>query len=187
VTAPTTPVQSPLVEAALGRPDFRTLFDAHVPYVWKTLQRLGVKPAELPDVTHDVFVIVFRRLADFDASRPAKPWLFGIAYRVARDHRKLFRNTHEVVSDTIAETTDPVPPADVQLVVAEEKKLVHDALETLEDERRAVFVLFEIDGVAMPEVAEALGLPLNTAYSRLRLARADFRAAVTRLQKGRER
>jgi RNA polymerase sigma-70 factor (ECF subfamily) len=168
-------------------PDFRAIFDAHLPYVWKTLRRLGVRQADLADVAHDVFVVVVRRLSDFDATRPIKPWLFGIAYRVASDHRRLRRNTHELPMAHAFDAQDPAMPADEQLASAADQRLVRGALAQLEDERRAVFVLFELDAVPIPEVAEALGIPLNTAYSRLRLARADFRDAVLRLRRMRDR
>jgi RNA polymerase sigma-70 factor (ECF subfamily) len=168
-------------------PDFRALFETHIQYVWRTLRRLGVRQADLADVAHDVFVVVFRRLPDFDPSRPIKPWLFGIAYRVASDHRRLRRNSHELPGEIDVDTRDPAPPADEQLAGADDQRLVRAALGHLEEERRAVFVLFELDAVPIPDVAEALGIPLNTAYSRLRLARADFRDAVLRLRARRNR
>jgi RNA polymerase sigma-70 factor (ECF subfamily) len=177
--------QSQDVSTAAARADFRALFDVELPYVWKTLRRLGVREPDLADVAHDVFVIVFRRLDDYDASRPIKPWLFGISYRVARDHRRLARHAREVQGAPEIDAPDPALRADDRIVLAEDQRLVREALDTLEDERRAVFVLFELDGTPMPEVAVALGIPLNTAYSRLRLAREDFRAAVTRLVKRR--
>ncbi len=106
---------------------------------------------------------------------------------VSRDHavnvRRLERDDDvrktEVLED--ADVSDDAPPADEQLVLAERQRLLRAALATLDDDRRAVFVLFELDGESMPSIAETLGIPLNTAYSRLRLARDDMRAAVQRL------
>lgn len=175
--------QSQRVGSAAPFPDFRALFDEHYAYVWKTLRRLGVRDADLPDVAHDVFLVVARRLPDFDRTRPVKPWLFGIAHRVASDHRRLARHARERPIDDDEDPADPAPLADEQLAKADRQRLVRRGLAALDDDRRAVFVLFEIDGAPMPDVAEALGIPLNTAYSRLRLAREDFRAAVTRLSK----
>ncbi len=159
---------------------FRPLFDAHFPYVWRTLRRLGVQERDLADVSHEVFITVFRRWDDYDPLRSIKPWLFGIAQRVASDYRRLARHRREVPANNEIEQADVQPLPDERLAIRERQKVVRDALATLDDDRRAVFVLHEIDEVAISEIAEALGIPLNTAYSRLRLARADFRAAVVR-------
>lgn len=187
----TEPLQSPQSTIApsppAAPPDFRALFDAHFPYVWKTLRRLGVREADLPDVSHDVFIVVARRIADFDPARPMKPWLFGIAYRTAKDHRRLVRHARELPIADDLDPSDPAPLADELLDKAEQQALVRRALATIDEDQRAVFVLFELDGATMPDVVEALGVPLNTAYSRLRLARAAFRVAVNRLSKKAER
>ena len=158
---------------------FRALFKAEASYVWRTLKRLGVAPRELDDVTHEVFIQVYRRLSDYDPSRPLRPWLFGFAYRIASDHRKLARNRYEKMADEV-ERHDERPSAFDQLAQAEDRALVAAALETLDLEKRAVFVLHEIDECPIPEVAQALGIPLNTAYSRLRVARERFAEAVRR-------
>lgn len=161
--------------------DFRALYDAQLAYVWHTLRRLGVQRRDLDDVCHDVFVVVFRHLGDYDRRRPLKPWLFGIAYRVASDYRRSARVRREVPAPA-RELASPALPADEEVARRQGRALVAQALETLDLDRRAVFVMHDIDGHAMPEIAAALGIPLNTAYSRLRLARADFAVAVRRAQ-----
>jgi RNA polymerase sigma-70 factor (ECF subfamily) len=168
-------------QPALVRPDFRSLFDAEFDYVWHVLRRLGVQPSELEDVTHDVFVAVYRHLQDYDPARPLKPWLFGFAFRTASDHRRLGRHRREHLSEA-SEASDPSPTALERAVTGELAGIALRALESLELDRRAVFILHELDECPMPEVAATLGIPLNTAYSRLRLARADLRAAVRRLR-----
>jgi RNA polymerase sigma-70 factor (ECF subfamily) len=126
-----------------------------------------------------VFFRVYERLADYDSSRPLRPWLFGFSFRVASGYRRRFSNRREVLgSDT--EISDPAPTALEHLVHAEAVTLAQSALEGIEIERRAVFILHEIDGCPMPEIASALSLPLNTAYSRLRVAREEFQAALRR-------
>ncbi len=168
------------------RPDFRAIFDAECGYVWHTLRRLGVHERDLEDVAHDVFVTVHRRLGDFDPTRPIRPWIFGIAYRVASDYRRLARHRREVVSplggEGSFEPADERPDAESSLETARAKQLVMEALEVLDLDRRAIFVMHELDGHAMPEIARALSVPLNTAYSRLRLAREQFAVAVRRLR-----
>ena len=150
--------------------------------MFHTLRRLGIRDRDLEDVTHDVFVVVHRKLDDYDASRPLRPWLFGIAHRVAADYRRLARHRREVFD----EQTDriPSPRADVEADAQkrEARTIVLAALDQLEPQRRAVFAMHEIDGFSMPEIAEALNIPLNTGYSRLRLAREGFAAAVAAVQ-----
>jgi len=163
------------------RPSFPELFEQHSAYVWHTLRRLGALDRELEDLTHDVFLHVFRHLDDYDTSRPLKPWLFGFAFRVASEHRRKQRARLEVSADGV-EATDARPDAVEQLVQRERLDLARAALETLEIQRRAVFILHELDGCPIPEVAESLGIPLATAYSRLRLAREDFSKAAQRLR-----
>jgi len=161
---------------------FRAIFEAEHGYVWSTLRRLGVPVADLEDVSHEVFIRAFRRFGDFDASRPARPWLFGFAYRGASDYRRLARHRHEISSDAASDAVDPAPSADEQLDERDKRAMLERALDSVPLERRAVFVLHEIEGRAVPDIAESLGLPVNTAYSRLRIARAELGAAIARIR-----
>jgi RNA polymerase sigma-70 factor (ECF subfamily) len=177
---------APVLHAG-ARIDFRTIFEKECGYVWHALRRLGVRERDLEDLAHDVFVTVHKRLGDYDPTRPIKPWLFGIAFRHASDYRRLARNRLEIVSalgvgGESPEPADDAPGADVHYEQAEARRLVAEALESLDLDKRAVFVMHEIDGHAMPEIAEALKIPLNTAYSRLRLAREQFAVVVRRLR-----
>ncbi len=169
------------VVAGVERPEFSALFAAHFDYVWHTLRRLGVREVDLEDVTHDVFIAVLRKLEQYDAARPLRPWLFGFAVRLASDHRDLARHRFEVADDA-SEGRDEAPNALDRALQNEALVLAQRALATLELDRRAVFILHELDECPMPEVARALGVPLNTAYSRLRLARADLAHAVRRIR-----
>jgi RNA polymerase sigma-70 factor (ECF subfamily) len=171
-----------LDEPTVHAPTFRDLFTSEFSYVLHTLRRLGVRERDLEDLTHDVFVVVHRGLPEFDPRRPVRPWLFGIAFRVASDHRRRARNARELVEDPAPEPVDGAPPADEQLAAAQRRRVVLEALDDLELDRRAVLVLHDIDGCTMPEIARALSIPLNTAYSRLRLAREQFKAAVQRIR-----
>ena len=164
--------------------EFRSLFEREVSYVWNSLRRLGVREGDLPDQTQEVFVTVHAILDDYDRSRPLRPWLFGIAYRTASHYRRLARNAREVPAGAHggAALTDSAPLADDQLAHAEDQDLALRALAEVDLPRRSVLVLADIDGVPVPEIARAFDLPLNTAYSRLRLAREDFAAAAKRLR-----
>lgn len=161
--------------------DFRAMYDAELSSVWHALRRFGVEDRHLEDAVHEVFLVVHRRLPDYDRARPLRPWIRGIAYRVAADFRKRSSARHEVPGEG-PEQVDPVPPADEQLASAEKRRLVHAALARLSAEQRAVFVLCELEGLTMPEASAELGINLNTAYSRLRLAREAFVKAVRALR-----
>jgi RNA polymerase sigma-70 factor (ECF subfamily) len=169
------------LRAPVVRSDFRALFEEHFGYVWNSLRHFGVHSNDLEDLSHEVFLRVHERLDECDASRPLRPWLFAFAYRVAAAHRRLARHRLEVASETI-DIPAHVVRADDALIVREDRELALRALDCVELERRAVFVLHEVDGVGIPGVASALGIPVNTAYSRLRLARQEFDAAVRRLR-----
>lgn len=166
-------------------PGLADVFSSELDYVLRSLRRLGVPPRDVEDVAHDVFVVVQRELARFDASRPLRPWLFGIAYRVASDHRRLARNAREIPTADLPENVDDAASAEAELERAQERALVLKALAGVEMGRRAVLVMHDLDGHSVPDIARELGLPLNTAYSRLRLARAELRDAVTRLLQSR--
>ncbi len=165
---------------ALTREAASALFAEHCDYVWNALRRLGIARADLEDLTHDTFVAIFRRWQGYDPCRPLRPWLFGFALRVASDHRRLARHRLEVPAEG-AEPADLGPDA-VELILQREREaLAQRALQSIEIERRAVFILHELDGATLPEIAAALDLPLGTATSRLRLAREDFQRGVKRL------
>lgn len=169
-------------ESVVALPVFAEIFDAHFGYVWNTLRRLGVSEADARDQAQEVFVVVHSLLGDYDPARPIRPWLFGISYRVACRWRALARHRRELAMDTPPDAVDPAPAADEALAAHEARDLVLRALDTIDLDRRAVLVMNLLDEQPMPEVAEALGIPVNTAYSRLRLAREDFEKAVKRLR-----
>ncbi len=175
-------VSEPVAMATpLAAAEFPAIYAAEFGYVWNALRRLGVQERDLEDLCHDVFVVVFRNFGAYDTRRPIRPWLFGISFRVASDYRRSARYRREIPGTT-REPTCPAPRADEVMLRRERQRLVALALDGLDLDRRAVFVMHEIDGHVMPDIAAALGIPVNTAYSRLRLARADFAAAVQRVQ-----
>lgn len=177
------PAQSLLVTLR-AMPDLSAIFDDHFDFVWSALQRLGVREPDLEDLTHEVFLKVHARLDDYDRSRPIRPWLFGFAYRVAAGHRRLVRHRVEVFGQTV-EPIDPVRLPDESAEAHEEGALVRDALEAVDFDRRAVLLLHDGEDVPVPAIAEELGIPVNTTYSRLRIAREEFAAAVRILRRRR--
>lgn len=176
------------LSAAAPAAVFSELYTAQVRWVWRTLWRLGVPDRDLEDVAHDVFVVVHRKLADYDTARPLKPWLFGICFRTALDRRRKFSNAREqptLKDDALSHVADPAGiDAFAVVQLHQQQALVQAALSTLPLEQRAVFVLHELEGVSVADCVSILEAPLNTLYSRLRLARVAFSRAVTRLGTG---
>jgi RNA polymerase sigma-70 factor (ECF subfamily) len=140
-----------------------------------------VAPADLEDITHEVFVVVHRRWADFDGRRPVKPWLFGIAYRVASEDRRRAHHRHELAAPYV-DAQAMGAAADDLIEQDERRRLVLDCLQLLSIEQRAVLILLDIDGEQAADVAAAMSIPLPTVYSRLRAARQNFAAAVRRVK-----
>lgn len=166
--------------AAMPELDFRVVYDEHLAHVWHTLRRFGVHERDLEDLCHDVFVAFYRCRAEFDVTRPVRPWLSGIAFRVASDYRRRAQHRREQPGEGPAPLSRE-PAADETLLARERQDLVLAALQALDEARRAIMIMHDLDEQPMPEIAAVLGVPLNTAYSRLRLARADFAAACKRL------
>lgn len=159
--------------------DFAAVFDEHAGFVWRVLRYSGVRDADLPDLSQEVFVVVHRRLATFDASRGAmRTWLFGIAQNVARNHVRLARHRREVGMDVVPETEASHADPETQLGSTQARQLLARALDALSVEQRTVLVLHDLEEVPMPQIAQAENVPLATAYSRLRLARAKLNALL---------
>ena len=154
-------------------------YDRELDYLFETLQRLGAGPREVEDLAQEVFVVLHRNWPTLDRTRPLRPYLFGIAFRVVCAHRR--RRTREIPHPALdAEDAGRSPEGHLQN--KESVALLMAALECVPLPRRAVLVMHELDGAPIPEVASALDVPLNTAYSRLRLARRDFENEVQRLE-----
>lgn len=171
------------------RPSFTEVYDGHFKAVWLGLRRFGVWERDLDDAAHDVFLVVHRRLPDYDPARPLRPWLLGIASRVASEFRRKSQHRHEVVSEDVELEGGRLPAttpahgvrADRAFDDKERRELLQRALDTLEHDRRTVLVLHDIEGHGMPDIALALDLNVNTLYARLRQARFDVKAAVVDL------
>jgi RNA polymerase sigma-70 factor (ECF subfamily) len=149
--------------------EFDAIYQRELDYVCRTLGRLGVPAGDLDDAVHDVFVVLYRRWNDVDRTR-VRSWLFGVARRIAAAARARRR---ELPADV-----DP-PSHNPNLA---ERDLVWRALEALDEERRVVLILHDLEGHTGAEIAAMIEIPVNTVHSRLRLARADVIAAVRRLK-----
>lgn len=145
-----------------------------------------MRPSELNDAAQETFTVVLRRLADYEPERPIEPWLFGIAFRVAAGlRRRRARRIIEVLSGTDDIADDDSAGPESSFADRQARGLVLEGLKALNLERRAVFVMHDIDGQSVPDIARTLDVPLNTVYSRLRVARAEFFARIQKLRRRR--
>ncbi len=160
--------------------EFTTVYEQHFDFVWRSVRRLGVPQRSLDDAVQDVFIVVHRRLSTFEGRSTLKSWLFGIARRVAKDHRRRISRK---------ERDEPLPPAvqdprgSTPMQEAEKSeaiRLLHELLSSLGDDKREVFILAELEQMTAPQIAESISVNLNTVYSRLRAARRAFDAALAR-------
>lgn len=174
------PVSQPL-RASRSVPRFDAVYEEHVAFLFRATRGFGIPRAAAEDVIQDVFVVVHRRLPELDGEGSMRGWLLRILVNVVREHRRRFRRRGD--QDPLAEDVlDDRMPADEQAALREAAKMLGEILAAMPDDQREVFVLSEIEGVAMPEIAEAAQINVNTAYSRLRLARATYDAHVARIR-----
>ena len=178
-----------VTEAAPGRQDpdvsapivpklaeFRSLFDAEFDFVCRSLRRLGVRDADVHDVAQELFVTVSSALATYDASRPLRPWLFAFAARFAANYRRLGWHKGDVLSE---DTPMPSPRLAEKLTA---RILVARGLDALDFDKRVALVMHDLEGIGVPEIAAELDVPLNTVYSRVRLARVAFKKRVLEIE-----
>lgn len=175
------PLAYPETEAEARLDGLLTLdavYREHFRSVWRLLRRLGVAEAQLDDAAQDVFLVVQRRLGEFDGAAPVRAWVFAIALRVASEYR---RRATRWQAEPLGEERACAAPGPARLTELQESlRLVHEVLGELDDVRREVFVLSELEQLSAPEIASVLGVNLNTIYSRLRSARERFDAALAR-------
>ena len=157
------------------------VYERHADFVWRTLRRLGVSDSALKDATQDVFLVVHAQLARFEGRSSLTTWLFTLCRTVARERRRRERREREVLdSSNVEEEIDLRADVSREAEYHERLSLLENLLAGLEVEQRNVFILFEIERLTGEEIAEMLIIPLGTVYSRLQLARAAFRQALTR-------
>ena len=167
------------------RATFAQLYEQQFSFVWRSARRLGIPTQSMDDVVQEVFVVVHRTLSKFEGRSSIRTWLFGIVLNVVRAHRRALRSArvHSATAPAAADADRLADTAAGPLELAakaEAARLVDTLLDGLDDERREVFVLAELEQMSAPDIARAVGVPLNTVYSRLRLAREEFAAAAAR-------
>jgi RNA polymerase sigma-70 factor (ECF subfamily) len=168
-------------ELVLPPLDAAAVHAAHAEFVWRSLARLGVKDPDLPDMLQEVFLVVHRRAHAFDGSSKLTSWLFGICLRVAasyrrRAHRRYERPLEPAQLPPSAEADDP----EHALQRRQARHQLEELLDSMPLDKRAVFVMFEIDELSCADIALELDVPIGTVHSRLHAARAAFTKAIER-------
>ncbi|MGO9834461.1 MAG: RNA polymerase sigma factor [Polyangiaceae bacterium] len=167
---------------AAALPSFRSIYDAYFDFVWASTRRLGVPVDAADDVVQEIFVVVNARLGTVEQPASLRSWIYGVVRRtVSTYHRgRRVRSANES-HDPLEDLASAAQPSPLDLtVLSDEVRLLWRLLGELGPLKREVFVLSEIEEMTMPEIAEAIGVPLNTAYSRLRVAREEFNEALAR-------
>lgn len=150
-------------------------FQRELDFVYRSLRRLGTSPSDVEDLAQEVFLALRRSWQEFDQTRSARAYLFGIAFRIAAKHR---RKQRRETAFNLIEIPDARPGPDDELVAKRARAMLLSALERLPLPRRAVLVMYEIDGVSVDDIASVLGIPRFTVYSRLRKARRELESAL---------
>jgi RNA polymerase sigma-70 factor (ECF subfamily) len=176
---------TPAEDTVDPRPTFARLYEAQFSFAWRSARRLGTPDASIDDVVQEIFLVAHRQLPQFEGRSSIKTWVFGIVLNVVRAHRRALRakHPHALRPDAAAdpERLPDTTAGPYELATqAEAARLVERLLDALDDDKREVFVLAELEQMSAPAIARAVAIPLNTVYSRLRLARQEFAAAAAR-------
>lgn len=159
------------------------IYESYFDFVWRNARRLGVPEANADDVAQDVFLIVQRRIADYDGRSTMQAWIFGILVRIVRDHRRSFRRRgahHEALDFNRATCATSEPTPVEQLEREQRVRMVDRLLGELDEDKRTLLILSELEEWTLREIAEFYGSNINTIYSRLRAAKRDFERAYKR-------
>lgn len=165
-------------------PSFKAVYREYFDFVWASGRSLGIEPNGMDDLVQDVFIAIHARLHTLENPQALRSWIYGIVRRTASNHRRAKRARPDASADT-PEYTQTVAPDPTPLEHTERnaaRQLLMRLLDELDEPKREIFTLVDVHELSVPEAAEALGIPLNTAYSRLRVARQNFEAALARYE-----
>lgn len=184
------PAGQPIRGYRFYRPNvsFESIYREYFQFVWSSVRRLGVHPAATDDVVQEVFVVIHARLHTLERPEALRSWIYGIVRRTVSGHHRS-RRVKEASGAALALEPDSHPRQPTPADLAEQNdqvKLLWSVLDELDEAKREVFVMAELDELTGPEIAEVLEIPLNTAYSRLRAARQAFEEALMRRSVRRE-
>lgn len=164
-------------------PPFAVVYERFFELVWSSVRQLGVPMEAVDDVVQEVFVVIHARLPSLQQVESLRSWVYSVTRRTVSTYRRAqrSRNASGAHYAEVADWLEPLPPTPLELTErAARQRLLLELLGELEPSKREVFSLAEIEGFTAPEIAEALDIPVNTVYSRLRAARQAFELALSR-------
>jgi RNA polymerase sigma-70 factor, ECF subfamily len=172
-------------------PTFEQVYDEHAEFVWRSVRRLGLDASAADDALQLVFLVVHRRLGEFEGASSMRTWLFGIVLRVVREHRRSLKRkspylrNDDTAEDELGRVTDATTRANPEQALSqrEASEIINKLLDTLDDDKREIFVMADLEQMTAIEIGEALGMDPPAVYSRLRAARTDFERAAALLRR----
>jgi len=177
--APPVPSRAP---AAPEVPAFKEVYREYFDFVWTSARRLGIQPSGMDDLIQEVFLVIHSKLHTIEKQQSLRSWIYGVVRRTASNHRRARRAHADASSGTPgdgeAQSREPTPLEQTERNAG--LQLLLNLLDQLDMPKREIFALVDVEDLSVPEAAEVLGIPLNTAYSRLRVARQSFEAALAR-------
>ena len=161
---------------------FVSIYRQYFDFVWSSVRRFGVNPASMDDVVQEVFIVIHARLHTVQNPETLRSWIYGVTRRtVSGYHRARRVKDASAAALAVEPSVQPLPRTPFDLAEQNDQiKLLFNLLEELDEPKREVFLMVELDELTVPEIAEILEIPLNTAYSRLRVARQAFEEALAR-------
>lgn len=169
--------------AVFALPSFDEVYEANVDFLWRAARGMGVDESAVDDVLQDVFVVVHRRLSEFEGRATIRTWLMRILVHVVSEHRRRYRRkqrAHDPLDEETLEVRQSTPESETAR--SEAVLLLESILASMQEDQRIVFVLAEIEEIPVPEIAAALEVNVNTVYSRLRLARREYQRQIARIR-----
>jgi RNA polymerase sigma-70 factor (ECF subfamily) len=163
-------------------PPFKVVYQEYFDFVWSSARRLGIQPSGMDDLIQEVFMVIHSKLHTVEKRESLRSWIYSVVRRTASNHRRARRAHADSSSgppgDGEARSREPTPLENTERNAG--FQLLKTLLDQLEAPKREIFSLVDVEDLSVPEAAEVLGIPLNTAYSRLRVARQNFEAALAR-------
>ena len=164
------------------------IYEEHFDFVWRNARRMGIEESVCEDLVQEVFVVAIRRFSGFEGRSSVRTWLYGILIHVVQEHRR--RNRQRLIKETEASEeharSRTHDGAADEIARKEATRLVDQIMGEMDEDKRTVFVLVDLEEMSVAEAARGLEINLNTAHARLRAARAIFAAAVKRIHAKRE-
>jgi RNA polymerase sigma-70 factor (ECF subfamily) len=164
-------------------PPFSEIYARYFDFVWSSARHLGIGAGAIDDVVQEVFIVIHGKLHTIQQPEALRSWIYGVVRRTVSSHRRAYKlkETSTSTFEVLGEASGPFPSTPLE--VAEQNaqlQLLSSLLGEIDETKREVFILAELEEMTVPEIAGALEIPLNTAYSRLRAARQAFEAGLAR-------